>query len=112
MRQSGIIAAACDYALDQNIARLAEDHANARTLAEGIAAIDGLAIDAATVETNLVYFDVTASVWDAERLCERLIEHGVRMGAMGTRRVRAVTHLDVSAEDISATLGVLRAILA
>lgn len=112
MRQSGIIAAACDYALDHNIARLAEDHANARTLAEGIAAIDGLGIDPATVETNLIYFDVTAPGWDGERLCQRLAEHGVRMGTMGPRRVRAVTHLDVDAQDIAATLGVLRAILA
>ncbi len=112
MRQSGIIAAACDYALDHHVARLAEDHANARRLAEGIAAIDGLAIDPATVETNLVYFDVTAPALDAAALCRRLGEHGVRMGEMGPRTVRAVTHLDVSQSDVDAALALLRLVLA
>ena len=112
MRQSGIIAAACDYALDHHVDRLAEDHANARRLAEGIAATAGLHIDPATVETNLVYFDVVAPHIDPVRLCERLLEHGVRMGPMGPHTVRAVTHLDVSATDIDATLAVLRAVLA
>ena len=112
MRQSGIIAAACDYALDHHVARLAEDHANARRLAEGIAAFDGLAIDPATVETNLVYFDVTAPALDAAALCRRLGEHGVRMGEMGPRTVRAVTHLDVSQSDVDAALALLRLVLA
>ena len=104
MRQSGIIAAACDYALDHHVTRLAEDHANARRLAEGVAAIAGLAIDPATVETNLVYFDVTAPALDAADLCRRLAGHGVRMGEMGQRTVRAVTHLDVGFADIAAAL--------
>ena len=112
MRQSGIIAAACDYALDHHVTRLAEDHANARRLAEGIAAIAGLAIDPATVETNLVYFDVTAPALDAAALCRRLGEHGVRMGEMGPRTVRAVTHLDVSQSDVDAALALLRLVLA
>lgn len=112
MRQSGIIAAACDYALDHHVARLAEDHANARRLADGIAAIDGLAIDAATVETNLVYFDVTAPGLDAVELCRRLAAHGVRMGEMGPRTVRAVTHLDVGQADIDAALALLRLVVA
>ena len=112
MRQSGIIAAACDYSLDHHVTRLADDHANALTLAEGIAAIEGLYVDPTTIETNLVYFSVTASNWDAGQLCARLLEHGVRMGAMGTRTVRAVTHLDVSDSDIDAAIAVLRAILA
>jgi len=108
MRQSGIIAAACDYALDHHVTRLAEDHANARRLAEGVAAIAGLAIDPATVETNLVYFDVTAPGLDAADLCRRLAGHGVRMGEMGQRTVRAVTHLDVGFADIAAALDALR----
>lgn len=108
MRQSGIIAAACDYALDHHVTRLAEDHANARRLAEGVAAIAGLAIDPATVETNLVYFDVTAPALDAADLCRRLAGHGVRMGEMGQRTVRAVTHLDVGFADIAAALDALR----
>jgi threonine aldolase len=109
MRQSGIIAAACEYALDHNVARLADDHANAQRLAAGIAAIDGLRIDRATVETNLVYFDVVAPAWDPEKLCAALLTRGVRMSPMGgLRSIRAVTHLDVSAADIETALEILR----
>ena len=111
MRQSGIIAAACEYALDHHLARLADDHANARRLAAGIAGIAGLRIDAAQVETNLVYFDVVAENIDAERLCADLQVRGVRMGAMGARTIRAVTHLDVNASDIDAAIAALREIL-
>jgi threonine aldolase len=112
MRQSGIIAAACEYALDHHVARLADDHANARRLAEGIAAIGGLRIDPKTVETNLVYFDVIAASLDAEALCSALLERGVRMGPMGARTIRAVTHLDVSAADVETSLAALRAAVA
>jgi len=109
MRQSGIIAAACEYALDHHVARLADDHANAQRLAAGIAAIDGLRIDRATVETNLVYFDVVAPAWDPATLCAALLARGVRMSQMGGERsIRAVTHLDVSAADIDTALAVLR----
>src|SRR5215470_3688428 len=112
MRQSGIIAAACEYALDHHVERLADDHANARRLADAIAGIDGLRIDAAAVETNLVYFDVTAAQLDAERLCAALLERGVRMGPMGVRTVRAVTHLDVDRAGIDAAIAALREVLA
>ena len=111
MRQSGIIAAACEYALDHHVVRLADDHANAQRLARGIAGIDGLRIDATGVETNLVYFDVVAEVLDAERLCAALLDHGVRMGAMGARTIRAVTNLDVDAAGIETALAALREIL-
>jgi threonine aldolase len=111
MRQSGIIAAACEYALDHHVVRLAEDHANARRLAQGIAAIAGLGIDAASVETNLVYFDVTAPAWSAEKLCNALRSHDVRIGAMGTHTLRAVTHLDVDAAGMDRALAALRQVL-
>lgn len=111
MRQSGIIAAACDYALDHHVARLANDHANAAALARGIAQIDGLAIDPAGVDTNLVYFDVTRAGLDAPRLCAALLQRGVRMGEMGERTVRAVTHLDVDASAVTTALAALRAAL-
>ncbi|HEX3896752.1 MAG TPA: GntG family PLP-dependent aldolase [Rudaea sp.] len=111
MRQSGIIAAACLYALDNNVARLADDHANAKRLADGIAHIDGLRIDAHSVETNLVYFDVTDSRFDAEKICEALFKRGVRMSQMGTHAVRAVTHLDVDANGIDVALEHLREVL-
>ena len=109
MRQSGIIAAACEYALDHHVARLSDDHAHAKRLAEAIAAMPGLRIDPATVETNLVYFDVTSAHLDAEKLCAALMQHGVRMGPMGPRTVRAVTHLDVDADGIERAINALRA---
>ena len=112
MRQSGIIAAACEYALDHHVQRLADDHANAKRLAEGIAGTAGLRIEPATVETNLVYFDVTAERGDAETLCAALLQAGVRMGPMGARTVRAVTHLDVTRADIEQAITALRAALA
>lgn len=108
MRQSGIIAAACEYALDHHVARLADDHANAKRLAEAIAGIAGLRIDPQAVETNLVYFDVTAPHLDAERLCARLLAEGVRMGPMGARTIRAVTHLDVDRAGIDKAIATLR----
>jgi threonine aldolase len=111
MRQSGIIAAACEYALDHHVERLGDDHANARRLAAGIAQISGLHIDPATVETNLVYFDIVAPAWDAEKLCAALLTQGVRMWAMGARMVRAVTHLDIDSTGIDTALVALRSTL-
>jgi threonine aldolase len=111
MRQAGIIAAGGVYALRHNVKRLAEDHANARRLAEGLAKLPGVALDPATVETNLVFFDLNERL-DAATLVDKLLAHGVRMGALGPRTVRAVTHLDVSAEQIERTLQAARAVLA
>ena len=106
MRQSGIIAAACEYALDHQVDRLAEDHANARRLADGLAGISGIVIDPAEIETNLVYFELDAGAMSAAGFCAALQSRGVRMTEMGARRVRAVTHLDVDAAMVE------RAILA
>ncbi|HET6604825.1 MAG TPA: GntG family PLP-dependent aldolase [Xanthomonadaceae bacterium] len=113
MRQAGIVAAAALYALEHHVERLAEDHANARRLAEGLAQIDGIGIDPATVETNLVYFDLDERVrMDAPTFCTQLLaEHGVRMGAMGPRRVRAVTHLDVDRAGIDTALAAIAALM-
>jgi threonine aldolase len=96
MRQAGIIAAAALYALDHHVDRLAEDHANARTLAEGLAEVPGVTVDPAAVETNIVAF----SVPDAPAFCARLADAGVLMGPLDATTVRAVTHLDVTTEDI------------
>jgi threonine aldolase len=112
MRQSGIIAAACEYALDHHVARLAEDHSNAQRLAQGISQINGLKIDAASVETNLVYFDVVQDGWDAERVAAALLARGVRVSTMGARTLRAVTHLDVDAAGINEAIAALRGVLA
>src|SRR5436190_1997912 len=100
MRQAGVIAAAGLYALDHHVDRLADDHANARRLADGLAAIDGIAIDPDSVETNIVVFDVA----DAPAFCAALEAEGVLMGPLGADRVRAVTHLDVDADGIERAL--------
>jgi threonine aldolase len=91
MRQSGIVAAAALYALDHNVERLADDHARARCLADGLAPLPGIELDPELVETNIVVFGVA----DAEGFCRRLESEGVRMGALDERTVRAVTHLEV-----------------
>jgi threonine aldolase len=109
MRQAGIIAAGGVYALRHHVKRLAEDHANARRLAEGLAALPGIKLDPAGVETNLVFFDLTGSL-DASTAVERLLTHGVRMGAISPRTIRAVTHLDVSAAGVERALAVARAV--
>jgi threonine aldolase len=90
MRQAGIIAAGARYGLQHNVERLAEDHANARFLAEGLAGIDGVTIDPPTVETNIVIFDVA----DATALHTKLEAAGVETSLL-EGRVRMVTHLDV-----------------
>src|SRR5882724_11176090 len=110
MRQAGIIAAGGVYALNHHVKRLADDHANARRLAEGLAALPGVRLDPATVETNIVFFDVGGPL-DAPAVVEQLLARGVRMGAMGARTIRAVTHLDVSAEQIERALEAARAVL-
>ncbi len=108
MRQAGILAAAGTWALAHHVERLAEDHANARRLAEGLAALPGVVVDPEGIETNIVYFELDASVGgDATDLCRRLEERGVLMGAMGPRTVRAVTHLDVSASEVEQALEAL-----
>ena len=107
MRQAGIIAAGGVFALRHHVKRLADDHANAKRLAEGLAALPGIKLDPATVETNLVFFDLTGSL-DASTAVERMLGHGVRMGALGPRTIRAVTHLDVSAHGIEQALDAAR----
>jgi threonine aldolase len=105
MRQAGIVAAAGLYALDHHVDRLAEDHANARALAEGLAEIDGIEIDPSTVQTNIVVFGCR----DAPALCAALERAGVAMGAMRPHEVRAVTHLDVDRDGIERALAAVRA---
>jgi len=100
MRQAGILAAACLHALDHHVERLAEDHAKARALAERLARVPGVTIDPAEVETNLVYFGVDPRVGGAEAVCARLGAAGVAVLSEGPHRVRAVTHLDVTADEV------------
>ena len=106
MRQAGIIAAGALHALRHHIPRLAEDHANAQLLAQGLAEIDGIHVEPA--ETNMVYFDVAALGLTAERFDQLLIERGVRVSADGPHRLRAVTHLDVSRSQVREALDIIR----
>jgi threonine aldolase len=104
MRQAGVLAAAGIVALTEMTGRLAEDHANARRLAEGLAQIQGLEIDPAAVRTNIVYFNVARPGLSAADLTAALAREGVRMLPTAARTIRAVTHYEVSAGDIDTAL--------
>ncbi len=108
MRQAGILAAAAEYALDNHVQRLADDHANAKRLARALVDMPKASIDPATVETNILYFDVDAKAGTAADLCAKLKAEGVWMLATAPQRVRAVTHLDVGADSIDRAIEVLR----
>jgi len=107
MRQSGIIAAAGIAALEQMVERIAEDHKNARRLTEGIARIEGLSVDPAKTQTNIVYFDLASERLTAQKLVMELGKKGIKLLPVGPRRLRAVTHYGISAEDIDLTLTAL-----
>ncbi len=106
MRQGGVIAAAGIVALEDMIDRLAEDHVNARRLAEGLADIPGIALDLSRVQTNIVFFDLEEGAPDAAEFCERIAERGVKMGPTGGHRIRAVTHYGIEAEHVEQALAV------
>lgn len=108
MRQAGMMAAACLHALDHHVDRLQDDHANARRLAQALALIPGLRVE--PVQTNMVFCDVSALGLSAAEFNQRLRPHGVRMSTQGPSRLRAVTHLDVSAADIDAVAAAAAAV--
>lgn len=108
MRQAGIIAAACNYALDHHIERLAEDHANARALASGLSQIDGMVVQAP--DTNLVFFDPAGAGVSGADMVAALRERGVLLATMDGR-IRACTHLDVTAAMIPQVLDMIREIV-
>jgi len=105
MRQAGICAAACLYSLDHHVDRLAEDHANARALARGLGQIEGVVVE--EPDTNLVFFDVKGAGCDVPTLQSRLAMQGVSVSGLGGR-VRACTHLDVTAPMIEEAVGLIR----
>jgi threonine aldolase len=111
MRQVGIIAAGALYALENHVERLAEDHANARLLAEAIGELNGLTLQPAVVDTNIVIFDVDPALSDASSLVDKLKDQGVLVLAMGPARIRAVTHLDVSESDIRKAAEIIRTVI-
>ncbi len=108
MRQSGVCAAACLYALDHHIDRLADDHANARALARGLSQIEGIEVQ--PPETNLVFFNPAGSGVSGAKMVAALRQRGVLL-AMMDGRIRACTHLDVDAAMIEETVGLVREIV-
>ena len=112
MRQAGVLAAAGIVALNEMVDRLADDHANARKLAEGLAEMPGLSIDPSLIKTDIVYFEVKREDMTVEQLVNRLEEQGVRMLPVGPGRIRAVTHYHITSEDIDYALASFSKVLA
>jgi threonine aldolase len=111
MRQAGIIAAAGIVALEEMTDRLAEDHMNARRLAEGITRIPGLATDPARVRTNILYIDLIDRRFSDEQFMARLDKKGVRLSHTGPARFRMLTHYGIGAAEIDAALEALRDVM-
>jgi threonine aldolase len=108
MRQVGIIAAGALYALEHHVERLADDHAHARLLAQAIRSTPGLKLDPEVVDTNIVIFDIDPELGTAAAFCARLRDEGVWMYPIAPQRIRAVTHLDVSRQQIEHAAQVLQ----
>ena len=111
MRQVGIFAAAGLYALERHMERLAEDHANARLIAERLAASKRVVIDLAAAQTNILVFGLAPDAPDAPTVVSRARERGLLIFAFGPRTVRAVTHLDVTREQCERAAEILVAIV-
>ncbi len=111
MRQAGIIAAAGVYALQHHVTRLAEDHAHAQMLAQALAELSTVDLNPADVETNIVIFGVAAAGRSAVEIAEQLEKEGVRVSVVSRTKLRAVTHLDVSRQDIERAIAVFRRVL-
>ena len=105
MRQAGVIAAAGIIAIEKMIDRLKDDHANAKTLANGLAKIEGISLDPSHVQTNIVAFDVAGLGVTAEEWVTKMNEFGVKAGPLESGRVRMVTHRGIEKEDIEYALG-------
>ena len=107
LRQSGMLAAACLFALDHHVTRLEEDHRHARLLADNLAKLPGVEIDPEAVDSNIVIFGVD----DAPQVAKRLLEAGVQVTVLAPTRLRAVTHLDVDRREIYRALAAFREVL-
>jgi threonine aldolase len=114
MRQAGIIAAGGIYALEHNVERLAEDHANAQFLAEGLAQIPGVKLVYDSVPTNILFFDVSGTGMTPQQVERGINARGVRMGGGydGAKVIRAVTHLDVTRDDCAVASDAVRQVCA
>lgn len=112
MRQAGILAAAALFAIENNFNRLQEDHRRARLLAEAANSIDGFVVDLISVQTNIVIMDTSLSGNSAVLFCEQLKERGIKMLAISPTRIRAVTHLHITDNDIDRTIDTMKKIAA
>lgn len=112
LRQVGILAAACTYALDHHLERLAQDHARAQVIARACATVLPEAIDPAQTRTNIVVLDLRQVGIPAALLAEAAAAQGVRVSALGRYMLRAVTHLDIDDEGAERAAQVLSAVLA
>lgn len=99
MRQVGIIAAACEFALENNFEKLKIDHQNAKKIGETLNSLSGIDIDLNSVQTNLIIFDVTKLSKSASDVCLLLEENRILALPFGPTKIRFVTHLDVSSEE-------------
>jgi threonine aldolase len=112
MRQAGFLAAAGIVAMEEMVDRLKEDHINAKRLADGIDQIEGLSIDAAAVQTNILYFDLVSDKIDVKTFLTRLGEKGIKLLHIGKPSCfRIVTHYGIEAEDIDVTLAALKEVM-
>jgi threonine aldolase len=110
MRQAGVLAGACLYAMDHHIDRLAVDHRNAKVFAAAVADCPGLRLDPLRVETNLVWFEIEPGMGTAKDFAGRLKQAGVLVAALGERVLRACTHLDVTAAQVERAADILRTV--
>lgn len=111
MRQAGVLAAAGIVSLNEMVERLAEDHANAKQLAVGLAQISGLIVDPDQIHTNIIYFEVKREDMTPQKFVQRIDAAGVRMLPLGPQRIRAVTHYHITSEDIDWALGVISRVM-
>lgn len=112
MRQAGMMAAAAIYALDHHVDRLADDHAHARLMAEQLADVPGLTVDLATVETNLLFFELDPAYGTGRQLADALHTRGVRLhDVANSNRLRACTHLDVSRDQVLQAARIIREVV-
>jgi threonine aldolase len=107
MRQAGVLAAAGIVSLNEMVERLADDHANAKKLAIGLAEITGISINPDHIQTNIVFFEITREGMTPEEFVQRLDADGIRMLPVGPGKVRAVTHYHITSEDIDQALSVI-----
>jgi len=110
MRQIGYLAAAGIYALDHNVERLAEDHVNAKRLAEALSEFKSFKIDPKNVQTNIIHFDIIEGGMDSKVVVNKLKGKGVLVLPQSGRSIRVVTHLGVDKDDIEELISIMKAL--